>query len=194
MTTMPETPAVAAHPKFRLICTVGLPRSGKSTWAKATEWPIVNPDSIRLALHGQRFFGPAEPLVWAIAHLMVEALRLAGNEAVILDATNVQQKRRAEWEAAYPGALEYRLVPTPPEVCIARAMAQNDAEIIPVIERMAQQWDYPERWEGYKAAAPRSPEATGTALCECNCAKHIGDTCSICGRPHRRAPQSGEGA
>ncbi len=31
----------------RLILTVGLPRSGKTTWALEQGWPIVNPDSIR---------------------------------------------------------------------------------------------------------------------------------------------------
>src|SRR5690554_6874569 len=34
--------------KHILICTVGLPRSGKTTWARKQSYPIVNPDSIRL--------------------------------------------------------------------------------------------------------------------------------------------------
>ena len=35
-----------------LIVMVGLPRSGKTTWARKQGYPIVNPDSIRLAFHG----------------------------------------------------------------------------------------------------------------------------------------------
>ena len=38
-----------------IIVTVGLPRSGKTTWAREQGYPIVNPDSIRLSLHGKRF-------------------------------------------------------------------------------------------------------------------------------------------
>ena len=76
---------------------VGLPRSGKSTYAKTTGHPIVNPDSIRFALHGHAFVKQAESFVWAIAHKMVEALFLAGHSDVVLDATNTTAKRRKEW-------------------------------------------------------------------------------------------------
>jgi predicted kinase len=127
---------------LKLIVTVGLPRSGKTTWARTSGWPIVNPDSIRLAIHGQRFYGPAEPLVWATAYLMVEALRLAGHRRIVVDATNVSAKRRTEWESRYPGAVEWKVIETSPEECIARARAEGDEAIVPVIERMAKEWDW----------------------------------------------------
>lgn len=128
---------------MKLILTVGLPRSGKSTWAKAQGHPIVNPDSIRLAMHGQRFYGPAEPLVWATAHLMVDALFRAGHETVILDACNVSAKRRDEWKAHNP---ELQVFNAGPVTCLERAMSQNDQEIVPVIERMAKEWDLDVPW------------------------------------------------
>lgn len=127
--------------------TVGLPRSGKTTWAKTTGWPIVNPDSIRLALHGQRFYGPAEPFVWAVAYLMVEALRLAGCPRIVVDATNVSAKRRGEWENRYPGAVEFKVIDTSPEECIRRAQSEGDETIVPIIERMAAEWDLPRPWD-----------------------------------------------
>src|SRR5216683_5886868 len=83
--------------KPTLFLTVGLPRSGQSTWARGTNTPIVCPDEIRLALHGQRFIASAEPLVWAIARIMVSALFGAGHPRVILDATNLTKARRDEW-------------------------------------------------------------------------------------------------
>lgn len=142
---------------MKLIVTVGLPRSGKTTWAKTTGWPIVNPDSIRLALHGQRFYGPAEPFVWAIAYTMVEALRLAGHNRIVVDATNVSEKRRKEWSSRYPGAVEWKVIDTPKEECIRRARAEGDEAIIPVIERMAAEWDlYPD-----VATTPRSEDGGG---------------------------------
>jgi predicted kinase len=128
---------------MKLIVTVGLPRSGKSTWAKTMGWPIVNPDSIRLALHEKRFLSRAEPFVWAIAYTMVEALFLAGHSCVVVDATNVTRKRRDEWISRYEGAVELKIIDTSPFVCMSRARAENDQEIIPVIQRMAQEWDLP---------------------------------------------------
>lgn len=118
-----------------LIATVGLPRSGKSTWSRSTPYPIVNPDSIRLAMHGQRYAKQAEPLVWATARIMVQSLFFAGHRIVILDATNVERKRRDEWQNA-EWDVYFKLVNTPRDVCIQRAIDLNDPDIIPVIYRM----------------------------------------------------------
>lgn len=131
-----------------LIVLAGLPRSGKSTWAGQQSLPIVNPDSIRLAIHGQAFYPPAEPLVWAFAHMMVDALFKAGHGRVILDATNVSQKRRDEWISKDYSA-QLRVFETSPTECIERARKGGREDLIPVIERMAKQWDLekPESWK-----------------------------------------------
>ena len=83
------------------VMMVGLPRSGKTT--RADECypgaPKVNPDAIRLALHGQPYVASAEPFVWAIARTMVKALFLAGHDVVVLDACNNTRARRDEWKS-----------------------------------------------------------------------------------------------
>ncbi len=124
-----------------LICNVGLPRSGKSTWSRSTPFPIVNKDSIRLALHGQRFLKEMEGWVQDISVVMVKALFFAGHKTVILDECNITIERRDscqsdDWE------VQYNYFNTPKEVCIERALKTDDYEIIPVIERMADQWHY----------------------------------------------------
>lgn len=121
-----------------LILTVGLPRSGKTTWAKSQGYPIVNPDSIRLALHGQRFQADAEPFVWAIAEVMVKALFKAGNNVVIVDATNNTAKRRNFWgnKVGFTARIESKIFDASAEECIKRARLIDDEEIISVIERM----------------------------------------------------------
>src|SRR4051812_20443404 len=85
---------------LHILC--GLPRSGKTTLANSLSrergWPVVCPDAVRLALHGQRFVPEAEAFVWAIAKVMVRALFLAGHDDVVLDATNGTRKRRGEWK------------------------------------------------------------------------------------------------
>jgi len=127
-----------------LICTVGLPRSGKTTWARAQGYPIVNPDSVRLALHGERFIGVAEPFVWAITFLMVRALFLVGHETIIVDATNTTFKRQEPWIKQFHTEeckVCFHVIKTSKEICLKRALDTNDNVIIPVIERMAEQYE-----------------------------------------------------
>lgn len=130
--------------KDRLILTVGLPRSGKSTWARHTGRPIVNPDSIRLALHGNAFLKEAEPMVWVIAKYMVEALFLAGHHIVILDACNVTRKARDQWRTG-DWSVEYVVFSTPKELCMDRARRttpeSNLEGILEAIDRMDSQFE-----------------------------------------------------
>ena len=123
-----------------LIVTVGLPRSGKSTWAKQQGLPIVNRDSVRLALHGERFLGQAEPMVDVITHLMVEALFLAGHRRVIADETCTTRKRRDAWRSD-KRATTFYYVATSEATCIDRAVGDGRSELVPIIERMAQQFE-----------------------------------------------------
>lgn len=130
-----------------LICTVGLPRSGKSTWARKQGVPVVNPDSIRLACYGQRFWAPGEKRVWSDAHQMVRALFLAGHTTVIVDATHTTRKRRDFWRedwgdpAGLGWELAFRHFDVSPLVCKERAEAMGDGDILPIIDRMAEKWE-----------------------------------------------------
>jgi len=125
--------------------TVGLPMAGKSTWVKRTGLPIVSPDAIRLAIHGERFNPVAEPLVWLHAEVMVSALFWAGHKQIIVDATNVSVKRRDFWRERFNErnniVVRMRVFRTPPEVCRERAQAAGDITIVPVIDRMVKEWD-----------------------------------------------------
>lgn len=127
-------------PKSLLVVTVGLPRSGKSTWAVKMSaeqgYPIVNPDSIRKAIHGQSFYGPAEPMVWGIAQTMVRSLYLAGHHGVIVDATNTTENRRQMWRMMGVNLI-WVVLTTPVESCVARAKAENNNELVDVISRMS---------------------------------------------------------
>lgn len=121
---------------------VGLPRSGKSTKATEVGHPIVCPDAIRLALHGSRWRPESEPMVWAVAHAMVESLFLAGHADVILDACNVSAKLRQEWEST-KWACIFHVIDTPKEICIDRARESEMDDLVEVIERMAAVWSVP---------------------------------------------------
>lgn len=136
----------------KLIVMVGLPRSGKSTWARNQRlFPIVNPDSIRIALHGQPFLPSMEPYVWAIAKTMVKSLFLAGHTIVILDACNVTKKRRQEWVSP-EWKTYYKGIPTPVNVCFQRCGEDNEP-LWKAIERM---------WKEFEGLSSDEPLWEGT--------------------------------
>jgi predicted kinase len=118
-----------------LVLTVGLPRSGKSTWAMKQGHPVVNRDAIRLALHGQPYIQAAEDAVSAIETYMVKALFLAGHNLVIVDATHMKEKYRERWESE-DWTIQLQRFDTSREVCINRATASGKAFLIPIIEEM----------------------------------------------------------
>ena len=121
--------------KNKLIHTVGLPRSGKSTWAKKQNLPIVNVDSIRLTVSGKRFSKDHEPEVWRLVPIIIKSLFLAGNPTVILDATNTTKVRRAAfkdalWQNCF---VEFK---TTKDICKQRALKTNQEDLLPIIEAM----------------------------------------------------------
>lgn len=132
-----------------LICTYGLPRSGKSTWARKTGLPIVCPDGIRLALTGKRWFGPVEHEVWATARTMVRAMFFAGHKEIILDATNLIRKAR---DTFIPSSdciwtRRFMLFDTPVNICLERAKTTYP-ELCEVIEGFNAAWEPVEEEEG----------------------------------------------
>lgn len=132
--------AIASEYDKILVATVGLSLSGKSTWAKSQAWPIVCPDAVRLAIHGERFIGRAEPFVWATVKAMVRALFLAGHKIVILDACNTTRKRREDWISREWDTF-FKVIDTSREVCERRAREEKEEVLLPVIERMAEQYE-----------------------------------------------------
>lgn len=122
-----------------LLAMFGLPRSGKTTICKRLMRelgaPVVNQDSVRLALHGHRYLGKAEPLVKAVTNIFIDTLFLTGHPLVICDETNYSRAKRDTLKNPRWDTYFYE-VPTTPEVCIERAIATEQPDLIPVIEEM----------------------------------------------------------
>jgi len=121
-----------------LVLTVGLPHSGKSSWAKTRGYPIVCPDAIRLALHGEVYIPTAEPMVWTMAKYMVKSLFFSGHDIVILDATSTTRARRDEWKSDM-WKRRYKVMETSREECLRRSAYRPD--LAPVIERMSARFE-----------------------------------------------------
>lgn len=126
-----------------LVLMVGLPRSGKSTAARSMiphNYVIVCPDDIRKVLGCFPYDRDREPEVWAAVKLMVEALITSGHKRIILDATSINRKTRAQWldlAADYGFDCGCWLIPTGVEECIKRAVENDQDYLLPVIDRMA---------------------------------------------------------
>lgn len=120
--------------------TVGTARCGKSTfcdkWVREpSDRPraIVCADNIRLALHGQRYNQVSEPMVWAIKDYMTEALLSRGHD-IIIDGTHTTKESIRRILKVDPNA-KYKLINTPKDICIRRAIDTGQVDLIPVIER-----------------------------------------------------------
>lgn len=129
------------RPLFKLICMMGLPRSGKTTAARKLSRilgaPIVNRDSIRFAMHGQRYVKSAEPMVKAVALIMVQALFKAGHLTVIVDETNLRRSTRDFWRGG-DWSTSVLQVLTSATTCLRRAEAAEDHTIQSVIRDMVE--------------------------------------------------------
>lgn len=123
----------------KLIITVGLPRSGKSTWSKEfykkTGAPIVEGDAIRLALHGVPYLPETEDLVHAFGLYMIKALFHAGHTTVIMDDVHIFKKDR---DYLNKGAWQiyYKVFNTSKEECLSRAINSGKPYLIDVIKEM----------------------------------------------------------
>lgn len=124
--------------KPQLIILVGLPRSGKSTWAARQSFPIVCPDTARLAIHGQRYLQEREDEVSVFTDHMVEYFLRQEHAAIVIDATHTTKKRRDHWLRYEDRAkLQYVYFATSEIECLQRA----DDVLKPVIRRMAEQFE-----------------------------------------------------
>lgn len=132
---------------MKLILTVGIPGSGKSTWARETAaeryglWGgllVLERDEIRRELTGDIRNHSREVEVTRIQHDRAREALLRGVNVVIAD-TNLKSKYRQPWArlAAETGA-EYvvHVIDTPLEVCVERDAQRPNPVGREVIERM----------------------------------------------------------
>lgn len=123
--------------------TVGTARSGKDTRVKEivdqrhmlapnNHYVIVSGDQIRLALYGCRYSSYGESFVFATMQVMTRTLLSSGYNVIINDTNTTKESCRRILEIA-PTAQPI-FVLTCPEVCIERAKATNQEDLIPVIE------------------------------------------------------------
>ena len=120
--------------------TIGLPRSGKSTFANkwADEKPrrvIISSDNIRLALTGKRYEPLAETMVFATKHVMIRAMLDRGFDVLVdgTHSTEISLMRIFEIDIN----AEPIIFDTRPEVCKSRADITGQSDLYPIIDRIS---------------------------------------------------------
>lgn len=138
-----------------LTLMVGVSGSGKSTHAAklAQSLPadIVEPDAIRLELTGNAGDQSRNREVFQLAHSRAEAKLLAGIN-VVVDATNLDRKTRAEWVAiARRCKAEARAVVVDTPVDVAKKRNRSRDRVVPldVIDKQARRLCPPTSDEGF---------------------------------------------
>jgi predicted kinase len=128
----------------KLICTVGIQGSGKSTWAREylTTHPDcyrINGDELRLMANNTQWSPKREKGILTIQEASVKAL-LASGYNVIWDNMNVSPsaKDRCIWVACEAEAeLYWQRFETPLDTCIARDLARGELIGRAIIENTA---------------------------------------------------------
>lgn len=142
--------------------TVGLPASGKTTWArqhvaKHRTTIRVNRDDLRLMLHEGRFSKGNEKAVTEAQHAMIAAALAAGRD-VVVDDTNLNARTVAKLEGLardhQAELVKVDFTDVPLRDCIARDAKRNRSVGEDVIRQM---------WGRYLAPPPR--QRTGRPTC-----------------------------
>lgn len=127
----------------RLIVTIGVPGSGKSTMVAAASCPVVCPDDIRAELTGSAEDQSANNRVFPLVFERLRAHLLDGSD-VLLDATNVDPSRRRNLlniaHECGSTTVVWR-VPTPHDVSRTRNRERDRTVPEYVMDRMIKQFD-----------------------------------------------------
>lgn len=144
--------------KPKMTILVGLPRSGKSTYAKKIQkyanayggnTVIVSSDEIRLLEYGQRYLAGGERYLWKTHGIVLKVL-MQQQFDVIVDSTNINKVHRATLiELAKEFGYRTHAVCFTTDVaeCVERALKDGMEDLVPVIEQMASDIEYPDNEE-----------------------------------------------
>jgi predicted kinase len=138
----------------KITLMIGLPRSGKSTWIEQnkTNEAIISADDLRYIVYNQRFWSDGEPMMWSIRTMMLKYLMQQGMDIIIDETNSTIARRKAIIDMAKENG--YTIIGNVLEKawvdeCVERAMNEGQTDLIPIINRMAYQFEAPRLEEGF---------------------------------------------
>lgn len=138
----------------KLVMLIGLPRSGKTTLRNLfllghREYVTICADDLRYSIYGQRFYSGGEPIVWMVRGYMLESL-FQNNTNILIDETNTTIKRR-EPIITQAKKYGYEVIGVYVNTDISLCRLRADDIILPIVDKMHDQFEVPEISEGFDA-------------------------------------------
>ena len=132
-----------------LYMTVGLPGSGKSTWAKKQEHlTVISSDEVRAELYGSEEIQDNPAKVFQIVHSRVKEQLKHGD--VIMDATNLNARKRAGFLSQFSGARKVAVLFATNYERVLEQNRKRERQVPEhVIQRMRESFQPPTKWEGW---------------------------------------------
>lgn len=133
---------MAKDSRGKLYFTIGLPRSGKSSYANAwsKESPnrvVIGGDDFRIGLHGHEYLRTSEGLVFGVMDAAIRALLHRGFD-VLVDETCTTEATLLRYLLIDLNATPI-ILDTPANICIQRAREGGKEHLVPCIVQMDKQ-------------------------------------------------------
>jgi predicted kinase len=136
----------------KLIVTVGLPGSGKSTYLARLGVNAISSDEVRRLIADDPHDQTMNARIFSVARYLIRQRIAAGRPATYVDATHLTPWERAPYvklARRYGCTLEALFFDVPVEICIARNQTRDRVVPEAAIRKMAQQMVPPSREEGF---------------------------------------------
>ena len=131
-----------------LYVTIGLPGSGKSTWAHQQNMAVVSSDGVRSELHGSVEVQDNPAKVFQIVHSRVKEQLKHGD--MIMDATNLNARKRAGFLSQIFGVRKVAVLFATSYEKVLHQNRKRDRQVPEsAIQRMRESFQPPMKWEGW---------------------------------------------
>lgn len=137
---------------MRLVITVGLPGSGKSTYLAQLGVNAISSDEVRRMIADDPRDQSMNARVFSTVRYLIRQRIAGGRPVTYVDATHLtpwERKPYAVLAQRYGCTLEALFFDVPVEVCIARNQARNRVVPEDAIRKMARQMTAPSSEEGF---------------------------------------------
>jgi predicted kinase len=146
-----------------VVVLVGVPGSGKSTWADGQSAPVLSSDEMRRILTGDATNQQVNRLIFRMMRRCLEAMQHANVERVVVDSTALTKRERrtwVRWAELHGCPIEAVYFDTPAEVCQARNVKRDRVVPKDAMARLLSRLEPPSSEEGFDRLTTISAPST----------------------------------